>query len=89
MSTPTPIFEDLVIRQLEDNLDDVVACSKCSEPAVVRVITRCCGRKWELCTVHRLGWEMWVFRHYGDPASCATCALEAPLTFDLYRVVTL
>lgn len=51
----TPIFDEDVIAEIEEHLDDVVPCvgPTCEAPAWWQVIMVCCGAAFPMCDEHR------------------------------------
>lgn len=54
MLTPveTPIFDDLVVEELEKHWDDTVQCEACETAASSRVSHRCCNFGIRVCDHH-------------------------------------
>lgn len=46
------IFDEDVIRDMEQHRDDIVCCSRCSNGAQFLVVTRCCAQRTMFCPGH-------------------------------------
>lgn len=90
------IFDEDVITEMEEHLDEPIACGieTCEKEAAWRVSLRCCGDSTFMCTPHyfvtrsRLEWQL----IWAGTAQCAACGavFARPLSYDLIvRVVPL
>ncbi|ALJ20395.1 hypothetical protein [Microbacterium sp. No. 7] len=82
----SPIFDDDVISEMEEHLNDAAACEtdECVRGAEVRAVARCCGRTTLLCTEHlhlaRRSVEatLALCCIVGRPSSCLACGARFP-----------
>lgn len=91
--TETPIFDDLIIEQMESRLDDTIQCEVCENTAQFKVSHACCGFAVLICVPHMKNVEA---NAAADCASnpqmrCARCGtvFTNPTPETIYKVVPL
>ncbi|MDQ1206183.1 hypothetical protein QE377_002542 [Microbacterium sp. SORGH_AS 862] len=85
----TPIFDDDVIAEMEQHVDEVLACCRCVAEATSICITTCCKAQFPICPPHLAGARAGFVRP--RVLRCATCReVHLFVSFDdTYRVVDL
>lgn len=82
----TPIYDDLIIEQLNDRFEDEVSCVDCEMTAEWRLTMRCCGDSAMLCGSHRDSVRQWSAAGELKPHRkvCTHCKHRFPVgaTFD-------
>ena len=85
----TPIYDDMIVEDMQERFDDEVMCKMGDMPASSRLVMRCCGNSAVLCDEHvareRLAVALMI------RGRCKHCRryFPAPVFDDVYRVVPL
>lgn len=89
----TPIFDDDVIAEMEQHLDDVPPCIACAQTATIRATMLCCGDAAFYCTRCFVRWLL-RFNTVSALAKiyCGNCGQDfgyRPKPSSVFRVVSL